>query len=45
LAGEEWDGLIKYARTKDLSPVDLVQAGLALQSDTGKNYFDRFRSD
>jgi DNA primase len=42
LAGDEWDGLIKYAGKKDLSPEDLVRAGLAIKSDSGK-IFDRFR--
>jgi DNA primase len=43
LAGEEWDGLLKYAATKDLKPDDLVKAGLALFSDNTKQHFDRFR--
>ena len=43
LSGEEWDGLIRYATTKDLSVDDLTAAGLALQSEKTKNYFDRFR--
>jgi len=43
LAGEEWDGLIKYAAGRDLSPEDLVQAGLALKSEKTGKHFDRFR--
>lgn len=43
LAGEQWDGLIKYAATKNLSASDLEKAGLALQSETKGSYFDRFR--
>jgi DNA primase len=43
LAGEEWDGLLKYAATKDLKPDDLVKGGLALFSDNTKQHFDRFR--
>lgn len=42
LAGDEWDGLIKYAAKKDLTPEDLVKAGLAIRSEAGK-IFDRFR--
>jgi len=43
LAGEAWDGLIKYAATKELSAEDLEKAGLVLRSETKGNYFDRFR--
>lgn len=43
LAGSDWDGLIKYANSKDISNDDLVKAGLALKSETKGNYFDRFR--
>ncbi len=43
LAGEEWDGLIRYARPKGLTPEDLVECGLALYSDRTKKHFDRFR--
>ncbi|MBI5267409.1 MAG: DNA primase [candidate division Zixibacteria bacterium] len=43
LSGEEWDGLLKYAATKDLKPDDLVKAGLAILSDNTKQHFDRFR--
>jgi len=43
LAGEEWDGLLKYAATKDLKADDLVKGGLALFSDNTKQHFDRFR--
>lgn len=44
LSGEEWDGLIKFAGSKDLSPVDLEAAGLAIHSDKKDSYFDRFRT-
>lgn len=44
LSGEEWDGLLKYAASKDLSGDDLFRAGLALLSDKTKKYFDRFRT-
>lgn len=43
LAGEEWDGLIKYAAAKDISTDDLDSAGLVIYSEKNKNYFDRFR--
>ncbi len=43
LAGDSWDGLLKYAAGRDLSGDDLVQAGLALLSDKTGNHFDRFR--
>lgn len=43
LSGEEWDGLIKFARTKDVTPEDLHRAGLAGFSETKKSYFDLFR--
>ncbi len=43
LAGEEWDGLIAYARQKGLTPEDLEKAGLALRSKSAGNYLDRFR--
>ncbi len=43
LAGTEWDGLIDYAKSKDISPEELEQAGLAIKSEKKGNYFDRFR--
>lgn len=43
LAGEEWDGLIAFARKKGLSEEELIRAGLALKSDNNDKYFDRFR--
>ncbi len=43
LAGDEWDGLIKFAAAKDISADELVKAGLALQNEEKKNYYDRFR--
>ncbi|MFZ5979631.1 MAG: DNA primase [Candidatus Zixiibacteriota bacterium] len=43
LSGEEWDGFIKYASRKDLSPDDLVRAGLAVHNEEKRTYFDRFR--
>ncbi len=43
LAGEQWDGLINYASSRDLTPDDLLQSGLALKSEQKANYFDRFR--
>ncbi|MBN2226047.1 MAG: DNA primase [candidate division Zixibacteria bacterium] len=43
LAGEEWDGLLKYALKKDLFHTDLERAGLIIHSDKRDSYFDRFR--
>lgn len=43
LAGEEWDGLIKFAAGKDIKPEELEQAGLASKSEKTGGYFDRFR--
>ncbi|UCD63788.1 MAG: DNA primase [Candidatus Zixiibacteriota bacterium] len=43
LAGDEWEGLMKYAAGKDISAEDLDKAGLALLSEKTGKYFDRFR--
>jgi len=43
LSGQEWDGLLRYARSKDLTDEDLEAAGLVLKSEKKGNYFDRFR--
>lgn len=43
LAGEEWDGLIKFAKPKDLSARDLADCGLAIYSEKSGKHFDRFR--
>ena len=43
LAGEAWDGLMRYAAGKGLSSEDLEKAGLSIRSETKGNYFDRFR--
>ncbi len=43
LAGEEWDGLIKYAASKDLKPDELAACGLAAYSERTRSYYDRFR--
>ncbi|HOP07116.1 MAG TPA: DNA primase [candidate division Zixibacteria bacterium] len=43
LAGQEWDGLLRYATRKDLSAEDLSKAGLTILSEKKGNYFDRFR--
>lgn len=42
-ASEAWDGFLNFARSKDLKPEELEQAGLVLKSETKGNYFDRFR--
>ena len=43
LAGEDWEGLIRYARPKGLTPEDLSECGLASYSQKQQKYFDRFR--
>lgn len=43
LATEEWDGLIKFAATKDLYPETLEKAGLVIKSEKRQSHFDRFR--
>jgi len=43
LSGEEWDGFLKTAKAKELSPEDLLQAGLVVFSEEKQTYFDRFR--
>jgi len=43
LAGEQWDGLIRHAAGKGLTAQDLARAGLAVQSESAGNYYDRFR--
>jgi len=43
LAGEEWDGFLKYAQKKDLFPAELLKAGLLSHSEKKDRYYDRFR--
>lgn len=43
LAGDEWEGLIKHAATKDISADELVKAGLAIHNEERDSYYDRFR--
>jgi len=43
LAGEAWEGLIQYARGKDLKAEELEKAGLVVFSEERKSYYDRFR--
>ena len=42
LAGNEWEGLLKFAATKDISQEELVKAGLAIHNQEKHSYFDRF---
>ncbi len=42
-APDEWDGLLKFAQKKDLSPTELEEAGLVIKSDKSGDYYDRFR--
>ncbi len=43
LAGEDWDGLLRRAASKDLTGDDLDRAGLAILSEKTNKHFDRFR--
>jgi DNA primase len=43
LAGEEWDGFLKFALNKELFPAELVKAGLVGHSESKDKYYDRFR--
>jgi DNA primase len=43
LAGDDWQGLINYAKRKDLTVNELAEAGLAIRSEKSGEYFDRFR--
>lgn len=43
LAPDSWDDLINFATKKDIKPEELADAGLAIKSDRGKGYYDRFR--
>jgi len=43
LAGESWDGFLKYAVGKDLKPEELLRAGLVGKSEEKGTYYDRFR--
>ncbi len=43
IAPDDWTGLIRYATSKNIKPLDLEQAGLAIKSDRTGEYFDRFR--
>ncbi|MBD3256830.1 DNA primase, partial [candidate division GN15 bacterium] len=43
LSGEEWDGLIRFAGKRDITPKELEQAGLAGLSERTGKHFDRFR--
>jgi DNA primase len=42
-APSEWDGLLKVAGRRGLSPQAMERAGLALQRQSGSGYYDRFR--
>lgn len=43
LAGEEWEGLIKFASSKDISTDELVKAGLVIHNEEKRSHYDRFR--
>ena len=42
-APAEWEGLIRFAQTKDIKPEILTQAGLTVPRTEGKGSYDRFR--
>ena len=42
-SGESRDGLLQYARSRDLTPDIMVKAGLAGYSQESRSYYDRFR--
>jgi DNA primase len=41
---EEWDGLFKYLKSKDISIQLIEKAGLIIARDDKKGYYDRFRN-
>ncbi len=43
LAGDEWEGLLKHAKGKDISEDEMVRAGLAIYNESKKSRYDRFR--
>ncbi len=43
LAGESWDGYLKYALDKGLFQNELVRAGLVIHNEEKDSYYDRFR--
>jgi DNA primase len=44
LALEEWDGLFKFLKSKDISIQLIEKAGLIIARDDKKGYYDRFRN-
>ncbi len=43
-APDHWDGLIKFARRRDLTEQVLTDAGLVIRHETKGSYYDRFRN-
>ncbi|MEE8403821.1 MAG: DNA primase [candidate division Zixibacteria bacterium] len=43
LAGDEWEGLLRHAKRKDISEDEMVKAGLAIYNEEKKSRYDRFR--
>ncbi|HBR14757.1 MAG TPA: DNA primase [Candidatus Omnitrophica bacterium] len=43
LAANQWDGLIKYLRSKDISLSLMEKAGLIIPRENAQGYYDRFR--
>jgi DNA primase len=42
-APPEWEGVLRFAQTKDIKPEILTQAGLTIPRTEGKGSYDRFR--
>ncbi len=43
IAPDEWQGLVDFAKKKDVKPEELAEAGLASKSQKTGGYYDRFR--
>ncbi|MCH7947726.1 MAG: DNA primase [candidate division Zixibacteria bacterium] len=43
LAGDEWEGLLRHAKRKDISEDEMVRAGLAIHNQSKNSHYDRFR--
>ncbi|MCK5125411.1 MAG: DNA primase [candidate division Zixibacteria bacterium] len=43
LATDDWQGVLDFARTKDVKDIELAEAGLVSKSQKTGKYYDRFR--
>ncbi len=43
-APQDWEGLVRFVQTKDITPEILTQAGLAVAKEGKAGYYDRFRN-